>query len=89
MLSDIQVLFRAPESLGLYGIRYRMRPGQSPGQIWKASGRSCPSDWVWLGSPGWYGHLSSDAQKEIAAFLSSVEDIPMNAYDWCEVSIPV
>jgi hypothetical protein len=39
MLASIRVLFRRDDSLCLYGIPYDMRPGQSPGDLWRASTR--------------------------------------------------
>jgi hypothetical protein len=35
-LDSIKVLFRAPDTLALYGVPYRMRPGQQPGDLWRA-----------------------------------------------------
>ena len=35
-LESIKVLFRAPDSLTLYGISYDMREGQAPGDLWRA-----------------------------------------------------
>lgn len=34
-LATICVLFRAPDTLTLYGIPYDMKPGQQPGDIWR------------------------------------------------------
>lgn len=41
--------------------------------------------WIWLGSPGWWGHLTKAEQAEIKAFLSPLRAegrIPGNHNEW-------
>jgi len=112
-LDSIKVLFRAPEHLGLYGIPYEMRPGQSPGDLWRSTGYIDPyatnehgqrmsgtrvvtpgarEDWVFLGYPGWWGHVSREEQDEIAAFLKPLEEadlVPGGPYEWSQIDRPL
>lgn len=109
-LRSIKVLFRAPEHLGLYGIPYEMRPGQSPGNLWDSTriqdtlkqaagwhGATLVTpgpreDWVFLGYPGWWGHVSRDEQREIEAFLEPLEKadlIPGGPYEWSQIDRPL
>jgi hypothetical protein len=79
-LNTIKILFRAPDTLALYGVPYEMRPGQQPGDLWRAGRKE---GWIWLGSPGWWGHLSHENQAAIKAFLAKHSDIiPNNPYEW-------
>ena len=55
-LATIQVLFRQPDTLSLWGIPYQMRPGQSPKDIWQ--GRTI-SDTLKT-AQGWYGAMLPD-----------------------------
>ena len=98
-LNKIKVLFRDPNTFALYGIPYKMRPGQAPGDLYRAHRDYVPpeygtygskqiniNDWIWLGSPGWYGHLTTTEQVLIQAFLSTLgELVPHGPYEWCEV----
>ena len=105
-LATIRVLYRAPDTLALYGIPYYMRPGQSPRHLWESNsipdtiataqgwyGRTISSpgpraDWIWLGSPGWWGHLSEAEQKTIAAWLAplrALDVIPSGPCEWSEI----
>ena len=97
-LRSIRVLFRAPDTLALYGIPYDMREGQSPGDLWR--GRRQPivydqtygrteaapgprEDWIWLGTPGWWGTMPKQEQKAVEAFLAEHKDsIPGGPYEW-------
>ena len=36
-LSSVRILFRAPETLALWGIPYELRPGQSPRDLWDST----------------------------------------------------
>lgn len=107
MLASIRVLFRRDDSLCLYGITYDMRPGQSPGDIWRASKRHTPmttardwehaarwprsdftSEWIWLGSPGWWGHMSRESQARVKAWLAvraSRDEIPDGPFEWSRI----
>lgn len=100
MLASIRVLFRRDDSLCLYGIPYDMRPGQSPGDIWRASKayrprasiyemqaphRDWTSDWIWLGSPGWFGSMSPEAIVRVKAWLAerkAKDEIPGGPFEW-------
>jgi hypothetical protein len=84
-LQNIKILFRAPDTLALYGVPYEMRPGQQPGDLWRAGNTK---GWIWLGSPGWWGNMSPDDQAEVQAFLSKHHDaIPGNPYEWDRLNV--
>lgn len=100
-LASIKVLFRAPESLALYGIPYDMRPGQQPIDIWRTArsihargtapaGYTDPrNEWIWLGSPGWWGHLSAGEIAAVEAWLverTARGEVPGNPYEWCPIT---
>lgn len=98
-LQSIRVLYRESDSLSLWGIPYRMRPGQQPGDLKRAersyvapayghygSKKIDLSDWIWLGTPGWWGHLSKADQSAIQAFLSQhADEIPRGPEEWTEL----
>lgn len=80
LLATIRVLYRAPDTLALYGIPYEMRPGQAPRNIRE----DLRGAWIWLGSPGWWGSLERDEQQAISIYLESWADwVPENP---CEFS---
>ena len=96
-LQTVKILYRAPDSLALWGIPYSMRPGQAPRDLQRARDSyqaprpghygSKPvdlSDWIFLGYPGSLGGLTAAETETIAAFLADKE-IPGNPYEWCEV----
>jgi hypothetical protein len=86
VLATIKVLFRCPDTLALWGVPYNMRRdvGQSPGHLWRAGQTK---DWIWLGSPGWWGSLSPASQTAIKEWLAArADDIPENPYEW--VTLP-
>jgi hypothetical protein len=81
-LESIKVLFRAPETLALYGIPYELRPGQSPKDL-HAKHRK---DWIFLGYPGWFGNMPAEDVEEVKEFLElHADNIPGNAYDWTRI----
>lgn len=96
-LYGIKILFRAPDTLALWGIPYEMRPGQQPGDLWRAAhdtdlmSRARPGydprkGWIWLGSPGWYGHMSDKEIALVDDFLRPLGDlVPQNPYEWSEI----
>lgn len=90
-LSGIRVLWRAPNTLDLWGLPYDLRPGQTPYDLFKASKILHPTrgfltsiaDWVWLGQPGWWGHYDQNQQNAIKVFLEKHAGIvPRNALDY-------
>ena len=99
-LDKIKVLFR-DKNLQLWGIPYRMRPNtnQQPADIkrahdeyvWPIPGSYGPkqvsiSDWVWLGSPGWWGDMSKERQAQVKEFLAAHQDlVPQNWNEWSEI----
>jgi hypothetical protein len=101
MLASIRVLFRRDDSLCLYGIPYDMRPGQSPGDIWRASkGYAAASivlraprvdhtsEWIWLGSPGWWGSMSPESRARVEAWLAAHDGvIPEGPFEWCALDL--
>ena len=46
--------------------------------------RQVPSGWIWLGTPGWWGSLSSEDQAAIQAFLAGIpkDMIPSGPGEW-------
>ena len=88
----IVVLFRAADTMQLWGLPYRMRDevSQSPRHLWNRPGYGgeyrAPGpleDWIYLGSPGWWGHLNDEQQTAVKEFLSRVEWVPEGPYEWC------
>src|SRR3990167_2877417 len=82
VLSTIRVLFRAPDSLALWGIPYEMNREvrQQPMDLFRAHGGALPG-WIYLGSPGWWGAMTRDEQAEVTAFLAG-RDVPCNPCEW-------
>lgn len=101
-LARVVVLFREPDSLALWGIPYRMRPGQAPGDLWRAhrdykppkpghfgSKRISLDDWLWLGCPGWFGGYTEADRKAIEDFLKpwrARDAIPGGPYEWTDLT---
>lgn len=95
-LAPIQVLFRQSDTMCLWGILYRMRDevGQSPADLVRAEWPPCgilsrkpagiiPTDWIWLGSCGWWGTLNKGEQIVIQNFLARHKDsIPTGPNEW-------
>jgi len=65
-LDTIRVLYRRDDSLELFGVPYKMRPGQGPKDIFRAGNAK---GWVWLGGPGWWGSMTKGEQALVKAFL--------------------
>ena len=99
----IRVLWRQPGTLALWGISYEMRAevGQSPYHLWRAREEHRPpppgtyaagpidlSDWLYLGSPGWFGAHSTDDIAAIKIWLASLprDAIPMNPCEWTRLA---
>jgi len=96
-LSSILVLYR-DGNLQLWGIPYKMRPGQSPRDLQRAyeewtqpryghyGAPRIKLDWIWLGSPGWWGSMTPERRAEVEAFLAEHRDeIPMGFYEFSEL----
>ena len=99
-LASIRVLWRQPDTLCLWGIPYDMRAdvGQTPNHLWRAREAHVPpkpghigskqvdlSDWIWLGSPGWWGNKSRadiDAIKAWLALSHVKQAIPSGPCEW-------
>lgn len=50
-----------------------------------------PADWVYLGSPGWWGSIPLEEQEEIGAFLFEIEKVspgmvPGGPAEWCDLA---
>jgi len=99
-LSSIKVLYRQSDTLTLWGIPYDMRPGQQPGDLfraarnyqplpygWYGSPRPTATDnWIYLGTCGWYGTLSKERIEEIKVFLETHKDlIPQYPEEWSKL----
>ncbi len=100
-LASIKVLFRAPDTLTLWGIPYEMRHdcGQEPKHLFVAHRDYVPpkyeygpkridiSDWVYLGEPGWYFTYTHEEIEQIKAFVDSHKDaVPGNPYEWATLA---
>lgn len=90
-LGSIRILFRAPDTLDLWGIPYLMRRdvGQAPRHLFRSEVPGAGAGWIWLGSPGWYGHLSRDEQALVREYVEAArgrDEIPGHPYEWCEVT---
>lgn len=97
---EILVLWRQPDTMSLWGIPYRMRPGQQPYDLWKARRDYVPlppghygappinlDDWVWLGSPGWWGDMSNIRSERIEAFAQRYPSlIPQGPCEWTDLT---
>jgi len=83
-LEGIEVLWRQPDTLSLWGIPHGMRPGQSPRDLWEAGN---VSGWVWLGAPGWWGTASTFRRTGIERFMTRFDPgaIPGGPYEWITV----
>ncbi len=95
-LESLKVLWCQPITLGLWGIPYDMRPGQSPADLWRSHHNWKParpgwygskqislSDWVCLGWPGWWGSIPKDEIEAIKTFLETHRnDIPQNPAEY-------
>jgi hypothetical protein len=87
-ISTIQTLFRAPDSLTLWGLPYKMNRaiGQSPRDLFKAHGGARP-EWIYLGGPGWFGSMRPARVRKVKAFLTKYREfIPGSPYEWDEIS---
>ena len=99
-LSSIRILYRQPDVLSLWGIPYNMRPGQTPRSIlfpvfnreflrYDMRPLGVPSDWIWLGSCGWFGHYDEDEIKKVKDFLAlHWNNIPDGPHEWCRLTDP-
>jgi hypothetical protein len=98
-LSTIRILWRQPDTMTLWGVPYLMREGQQPGDIWRArqargwarpadygSAQVSLADWIYLGEPGWWGHMSTEDQDAAEAWLVGRE-VPGNPCEWCVVDV--
>lgn len=96
LLGSIRVLYR-DSNLALWGIPYDMRPGQSPSDLKRAHDLYIPppygtygskqislADWIYLGSPGWYGNLSAEQISSIKSYLNGLDAtlIPRGYNEW-------
>lgn len=91
-LDTIRILFRAPDTLGLYGIPYGMRKdiGQEPRHLWQAAQRRAddmyklrPGNPVGPNPTADWIHIAED-EPDNRAWLSTLDDVPQNPYEWCE-----
>jgi hypothetical protein len=90
-VAGIRVLWRQPDTMALWGVPYALREGQSPRDLVRAEwpGRKgageVPGDWLWLGSPGWWGSMAPDAVAAVRAFLAPLEAeglVPGGPSEW-------
>jgi len=79
-LATVQALYRAPDSLTLYGIPYRLREGQFPRDI----AEKYRGDWIYLGEPGWF--YGTQAQQQLVEqWLQPYEQagiVPGGPHEW-------
>ncbi len=96
-----KILFRAPDSMDLWAIPHGMRPGQSPGDLFREARDFIPPPygvlgskrpnlkqwgWKWLGTPGWWGDLPKEVREAVEAFKAEHQDlIPVNPYEWSDL----
>lgn len=94
-LHTIRILFRAPDTLRLYGIPYEMRKdvGQEPRHLWQAAQRRA-DDMHKLrpGTPvgpnptaGWI--FIGEDEPDNRAWLAALDDVPQHPYEWCECKL--
>jgi len=80
-LATIQALYRAPDSLTLYGIPYKLREDQSPRNL----AEMYREDWIYLGEPGWYGNMSDAQQRMVEEWLAPHRRagvVPGGPHEW-------
>lgn len=97
-LDKIVVLWRQPDTLALWGIPYAMRNEcqQTPYDLWRAAHeyrapstragqakRVNLSDWIWLGSPGWWGGLLPEERTAIEVWLAPLAMLDLIPRDVC------
>ena len=80
-LATIRVLYRAPDTLSLWGIPYGMRPGQQPRDLQRVGNTN---GWIWLGCPGWWYSIPKADQDAITQWLAA-RDVPAWPCEWCTV----
>lgn len=64
-----------------------LQPGERKATPRKHSGQ-VPSDWIYLGNPGWWGSISRDDQAKIQKFLEffkAKDLIPGGPNEFCEL----
>jgi len=85
-LRTIRILYRAPDSLDLWGIPYLMREGQEPRHLLqrqKEGSLRGSDEWIWLGTPGWFAGYEKHQIAEIKAFLQTFKDfVPGSPHEW-------
>jgi hypothetical protein len=62
----------------------KIQPGERRAAPRKYAG-SVPDDWVWLGSPGWWGTLSLEDQRAVVSFLKPLREkdlVPTGPNEW-------
>jgi len=75
--------------MALYGIPHRMREGQQPGDLWRRYGspRAALADWLYLGSPGWWGSIKEEDQERIRTFLQKLGPlVPGGPFEWVDLT---
>jgi hypothetical protein len=80
-LAKVRVLYRSPDTLGLWGICYEMRAdcGQQPKDI----AQDLRGDWIWIGQPGWWGTMTREEIDATRAFLAEhTDEIPNGPNEW-------
>ncbi len=66
----------------------RMQPGQRARDVHpRKPAREVPSDWVWLGTPGWYGNMTRDQVDAVKAYVRGLADVPSGPGEWCAVEV--
>jgi len=82
-LARVQVLYRQADTLSLWGLPYRMRPGQQPRDI-RTEYRT---DWIWLGCPGWWYTMPKEDQAAVQEFVAKLGDlVPNGPNEWSDLS---
>lgn len=106
-LAEIRVIWRQPDTMALWGIPYEMRPGQAPRDLYNGRrvNTSIPScgiyrsesspgvreDWIYLGSPGWWGSMTKEDQAAVTSWLDLVtggrpRQLPQEPSEWIRVA---
>lgn len=92
--SAIRILFRAPDSLSLYGIPYEMRKdvGQEPRHLWNAAKRRVEQFTRSPDAPVGKDPMADwrwldERSNENRAWLSALADVPDNPCEWCPVTL--
>jgi hypothetical protein len=82
-LKNIRVLWRQSDTMSLWGIPYHMTGVAEPNDLFRNRNTA---EWIWLGTPGWYGEYTG---PEIAMIKQTISDlgeaVPQHPGEWSDI----